>query len=116
MRGFNFAAQLTRRTGTGGAQGINTWTCRQCLSQARGTKPWNGTGTGIRRGFATKNQYNYANAGRSRRSPNRRVLLAAATVALGATAAAFTDDVKHAYNAVERTGRVVSTLAVCINE
>jgi len=29
---------------------------------------------------------------------------------------AFTDDVKHAYGAIERSGRVASTLAVCINE
>ena len=45
------------------------------------------------------------------------MLLAATGGALVTTAAvAFTDDVKHAYEAVERTGRVVGTLAVCINE
>jgi aarF domain-containing kinase len=45
-----------------------------------------------------------------------RVLLAATGGALGLGAISFTDDVKHAYEAVERTGRVVSTLALCINE
>ena len=44
------------------------------------------------------------------------MLVAAAGGALGVTAVAFTDDVRHAYEAAERTGRVVSTLAVCINE
>jgi aarF domain-containing kinase len=46
----------------------------------------------------------------------RRILLAATTGALGFTALAFGDDVKHTYKAIERTGRVVGTLAVCINE
>ena len=116
MKGFNFAAQLARRNGREAAQGLNPWTCRKCLSQAWGTKSWNGTRTGTWRGFATKNHHNSANAGRSKRSSNKRVMLAAATGALGVTAAAFTDDVKHSYDAVERTGRVVSALAVCINE
>lgn len=31
-------------------------------------------------------------------------------------AIAFTDDIKHGYKAVERAGRVLGTLAVCINE
>jgi aarF domain-containing kinase len=45
-----------------------------------------------------------------------RVLLAATTGTLGFTALAFADDIKHSYKAVERTGRVVGTLFVCINE
>jgi len=45
-----------------------------------------------------------------------RIVLAAATGTLGVTALVFTDDVKHSYKAVERTGRVVGTLFVCINE
>jgi len=44
------------------------------------------------------------------------LIAAAATGGIGATALAFGDDVKHAYEAMERTGRVISTLAVCINE
>ena len=35
---------------------------------------------------------------------------------LGGGAFAFSDDVKHIYGAVRRSGRVVGTLAVCINE
>ena len=44
------------------------------------------------------------------------LLAAAATGGLGATALAFGDDVRHAYEATERTGRVITTLAICINE
>ena len=36
--------------------------------------------------------------------------------AAGVGALTLTDDVKHTYKAIERTGRVVGTLAVCINE
>lgn len=42
---------------------------------------------------------------------------AAASGTLGAgTALVFTDDIKHAYYAAERSGRVLSTLMICINE
>lgn len=51
-----------------------------------------------------------------RNGRRRGILLAATGGALGAGAFAFTDDVKHGYAAAERTGRVVSTLAVCMNE
>lgn len=41
---------------------------------------------------------------------------AAGVGTVGAGALFFTDEIKHGYAAAERTGRVVSTLAVCINE
>jgi aarF domain-containing kinase len=67
------------------------------------------------RGFAERrNAYGNGYSKRPRRKG--RVVLAAAGGALGVTAVAFTDDVKHAYGAIERSGRVASTLAVCINE
>ena len=44
------------------------------------------------------------------------MLLATGGGTLGAAAFAFSDDVKHGYAAAARTGRVVSTLAVCMNE
>ena len=50
------------------------------------------------------------------RPKRRRVVLAAAGGALALSALPFGVDAKHVYGAVERTGRVVSTLAVCINE
>ena len=46
----------------------------------------------------------------------RRVVVFAAAGGIGAGALAFTDDIKHGYAAVERSGRVVSTLFICINE
>lgn len=36
--------------------------------------------------------------------------------ALGIGTLAFADDIRHGYETIERTGRVVSTLFVCINE
>jgi aarF domain-containing kinase len=44
------------------------------------------------------------------------IKIAAAGGTLGAAAFAFSDDFKHGYAAAARTGRVVSALAVCINE
>lgn len=81
----------------------NSWTCGRCLQQSQ-------------RAVRPLRQYST----RSNRIPipkrKGRIVLAATTGALGVTALAFTDDVKHSYRAVERTGRVVGTLFVCINE
>lgn len=41
---------------------------------------------------------------------------AAAGGSAGASLLFFGDDIRHGWLAAERTGRVVSTLAVCINE
>lgn len=35
---------------------------------------------------------------------------------VGVTAVTYQDQVKHGYQAMERTGRVASTLFLCINE
>ncbi len=85
----------------------STWTCRKCLLQTRATK--------IKqiRGFATKGKI-YGQSARPKRKGT--VLVVAAGGAAGVSTLAFTDDVKYAYEAVERTGRVVSTLFICINE
>jgi aarF domain-containing kinase len=95
MKGFNFAS-LSQSS---------PWTCRACtrLSQLQtrcSEKPPQ---------YSTKAR-KYP---RPRRS--RHIVLAASGVA-GVGALAFTDDVKHAYEAFERTGRVMGTLALCINE
>jgi aarF domain-containing kinase len=92
MKGFNFASAFARPR----------WTCRQCRD------------LGLR---APKLQRGYSEYGYERPRRKHQVLLAAAaTGTIGATALAFGDDVKHAYEATERTGRVITTLAVCINE
>ena len=64
----------------------------------------------------------YGSAGPSftppRPKPRRRAAVLLATAGGGAAAMLLSvgDDVKHGYGAVERTGRVASTLVLCINE
>lgn len=116
MKGFNFtmasafAKIVPKATVTSGA-----WTCRQCLQQSRGSR----IGDQIR-GYARNSESKtYGNGSQSAKSKSKkrgRVVFAAAGGAMGVTAVTLTDDVKHTYRAAERTGRVVSTLAVCINE
>lgn len=96
MKGFNFASLFSQRS---------PWTCRACtrLSQLQTRcpqkPPW------------------YSTKARKPPRPRRgRNIVLAASGAAGVGALAFTDDVKHAYNAFERTGRVMGALAVCINE
>lgn len=48
--------------------------------------------------------------------PRKAVYWAAAGGSLGGSLLFFGDDLKHGWQAAERTGRVVSTLAVNINE
>lgn len=82
------------------------WTCRSCTRQAQRQIPKPG-----------KNLRNYTAVKRLPRLRKRRnvaLAVAGSTAVVGAFT--FTDDIKHAYKAVERTGRVVGTLAVCINE
>jgi len=116
MKGFNFAIafafarSVPKPMVTKGA-----WTCRQCLQQSRGSR----IGDQIRGYARNSKSKTYGSGSRSAKSTSKkggRVLFAAAGGALGVTAVALTDDVRHAYGAAERTGRVVSTLAVCINE
>lgn len=44
------------------------------------------------------------------------LLASAGAAGVASTALAFTDDIRNSYESVERTGRVVATLAICINE
>ncbi|CZR59711.1 related to bacterial aminoglycoside acetyltransferase regulators [Phialocephala subalpina] len=110
MKGFNLAATFapakawprpTTRT--------RDWTCSRCLLQSQTSRS-----TRQVRGFSNRN-YSY---GRGQARPKRkgRVLMAAAGAGIGASTLAFTDDIRHSYETVERTGRVVSTLAVSIND
>jgi aarF domain-containing kinase len=113
MKGFNFTtASVLASSASRVAPTTRAWTCRECLLQERGYKIGNQV-----RGYARRIKTYGNGTFKSARSRKRgTVLVAAAGGALGVTAVAFTDDVRHAYEAVERTGRVVSTLAVCINE
>lgn len=54
----------------------------------------------------------------SKRSARRRtaIRLAAAGGTVGVAIIGFWDDIKHGYAAAERSSRVATTLAICINE
>ncbi|KAI1747792.1 ABC1-domain-containing protein [Xylaria castorea] len=87
------------------------WTCTSCRTQLlRHTK--------IQR--PSSQRYSTGPSGSSRRGPRTRaravVLTATATGATGAGVLAFTDDIKYGYDITERTGRVATTLALCIND
>ncbi|KAI0479895.1 ABC1-domain-containing protein [Xylaria cf. heliscus] len=87
------------------------WTCTSCRSQLlRHTR--------LQR--PSSQRYSTGPSGSSRRGPRTRarvaVLTATATGATGAGVLAFTDDIKYGYDVTERTGRVASTLALCIND
>ena len=127
MKGFTIATSLTRgaAASASGYNGLSAWTCGRCLSQTKstGTKARVGNQSWSQiRGYSSRKGYEsgkgngsgYTNYGKPRRKV--RVLAAAALGGVGASTLAFGDDVKHAYGAVERSGRVASTLAVCINE
>jgi aarF domain-containing kinase len=48
--------------------------------------------------------------------PTKAVRIAATSGTLAGSLLFFTDEIKYGYDAAERTGRVMTTLAVCINE
>src|ERR1700679_2893111 len=107
MKGFNFAmASAIARVVPRATSMRGAWTCRQCLLESRGSRIGNQV-----RGYARQRNTYGNGSGKAAKSKRGRVLVAAAGGALGVTAVAFTDDVRHAYEAAERTGRVVSTLA-----
>lgn len=83
----------------------SVWTCRRCLQKQQRSLLG-------RENFATS-----ARRRPGRRKKNNAVLLsAAAGGSLAAGALFFVEDVKYGYGAMERTGRVMTTLALCINE
>ncbi|KAI9900321.1 hypothetical protein N3K66_004583 [Trichothecium roseum] len=93
---------------------VRPWTCSTCRSQlVRSRAP---RYPGIIRGFASgKGQ---SQGGRAYGGRSRRILLYASsgTAAAGVSVAAFTDDIKSGYETVERSGRVATALASCIND
>jgi len=104
MKGFTFATAV-------GLARPGPWTCHRCTQAqtiSRAVKQ--------SRGFASRAGYT-GRAGQIPRPKRRgKILFAAAGGALGVSALAFGDDVRHAYEAAERSGRVASTLFVNINE
>lgn len=101
MKGVNLASTFSRSS-------LAPWTCRRCALQGKGQRPF--------RGYSTGGSYTYEGA--TRPKGRRKVLMASAGTAglVGVTAVTYQDQVKHGYQAMERTGRVASALALCINE
>jgi aarF domain-containing kinase len=94
------------------------WACPQCVRQR---PPRSIPQQQQRARYSTQSPSKFSGSGsggnNSRARPQKAVKYAAAAVGtVGAGALVFSNDIKHAYAAVERSGRVVSTLAVCINE
>src|SRR6266480_8021680 len=85
------------------------WTCRSCRQQSAHSQ----TPIALRRTLRTRPASIAPKAKR-----RRRVLLATTgfTAAVGAGVIAVSDEAKHYAAAVQRTGRVVTTLAICVNE
>lgn len=107
MNVFSFSAVATRI-------GPRPWTCSTCRNQLVRSKPFRYLGA---RGFSFRRGAGSQGHNNGQRQIPRAALYASAGVgAVGATAAAFTDDIKTAYEAAERAGRVAATLMICINE
>ncbi|KAF4989152.1 hypothetical protein FDECE_14801 [Fusarium decemcellulare] len=103
MNAFSVSAFATRIA-------ARPWTCSTCRSQLVRSKPFRHVGA---RGFASGR----GSRGGNGRKTGRAVLYASSGAAtLGASALAFTDDIKTGYEAAERSGRVAVALAVCIND
>ena len=95
MKGFRASTLLSQSS---------VWTCRACLHKQKSnfTKHVN-YGSEARR-FA-------GNASR-----RKTTTLVAASGTAGGAVAFFTDDVKYGYDAVERSGRVLTALGISVNE
>lgn len=113
-----------RRTGTGRITN-GPWTCASCRSSQLSASSYNSTL--IRRSFsASSKRYTNPNQNGSSSSntngngktsnARRTMLLAAGGGAATAGVLAFGDDIKYTYEAVERTGRVATALAACVND
>ncbi|KAI1617043.1 aarF domain-containing kinase [Exophiala viscosa] len=92
-----------RLTGSPFALGRATWTCARCKSTQTPSNRFRHTYSSYARPVKVVR-------------PRQAVYLAAAGGALGGSLLFFTDDIKHGWHAAARTGRVVTTLAVCIND
>lgn len=82
----------------------SSWTCRSCVQRQKRIRIPQRISQFSTRSPSTK--------------PRRRtiILLAATGVLIGVGTWAFADEAQHAYQAAERTRRVVGALALCINE
>lgn len=106
MNVFSFST-LSIRTGT------RSWTCSACRGQLSRTRPSGSLGI---RPFASGRGYSRGGSGRKQGSGRVLLYASSSTAVVGASALAFSDEIKSGYESAERTGRVASALTVCINE
>ncbi|KAG5931252.1 hypothetical protein E4U53_001872, partial [Claviceps sorghi] len=93
--------------------GRRSWTCSTCQGQLLTAKPSPLLAT---RHFSSAGRSSRGTSGNGGSRCRKTFLLASAGAAgLATTALAFTDEIKNSYDSVERTGRVVAVLAICIN-
>ncbi|KAH8821134.1 ABC1 family protein-like protein [Xylogone sp. PMI_703] len=90
---------------------IPPWTCSRCKLQSQGGFPIRTLRQAVRYSTTPTKHIRQSN-----QKIRGGILLAATGGALVIGGLAFTDDLKHAYRATERTGRVITALAVCIND
>lgn len=133
MKAFSLFSLPLRRLAT-----RRPWTCSECRAgpmaqqqqqqqYSRSSQRQQWFGNNATRGFSStstratvaravpKNGSSGSGSGGGRKG-RRVLLLASGGGAAAASALAFTDDIKHGYEAAERAGRVAAALAVCINE
>ncbi|KAF2086134.1 ABC1 family protein [Saccharata proteae CBS 121410] len=102
MSGYFALPSLLRR---GGAP--LSWTCRACLRTQQHPQQ------------TAQQRFGYATRTIGKAAPPKRrrwIIMAATTVGVVATVVVFNDNAKHAFTATQRTGRVVRTLFMNINE
>ena len=92
-----------------------TWTCSSCRNQLVRARPFRYNG---HRQFGSASKSSIPPRSGARAPNGRRVVLYASSgsAVAGASMLAFSDDIKTGYDTVERTGRVVAGLGICINE
>ncbi|CCF35600.1 ABC1 family protein [Colletotrichum higginsianum] len=133
MKAFSLFSLPLRRLAT-----RRSWTCSECRAgptaqqqqqqqYSRSSQRQQWFGNNATRGFSStstraavaravpKNGSSGSGSGGGRKG-GRVLLLASGGGAAAASALAFTDDIKHGYEAAERAGRVAAALAVCIND
>jgi hypothetical protein len=93
--------------------GFGQWTRPQRRPQA-----WTCPGCSVKPPSSSRRTFtNHARINIGSRTRQRRVLWAAGTASVATVGGFFfQDDIKHVWQATERSSRVVSTLGICINE
>lgn len=102
MKGLNLVKAFAR--GPRPVSRLNTWTCRQCLQHARRVKG------SSKRGYSSESNRSLP------KQPRTKLLVALAAGAAASSSPLWWESFTEFCEPALRSGRVASTLAVCINE